>query len=88
MLNKFKAACQVIGIRKAVIQVVVYDLLKARWITNSNNELGFRICGVNFWYYKHPEPIIGGTATDDDFYRTITKREFGEVVRSTTKDKQ
>jgi hypothetical protein len=54
--------------------------LKPRWVKDDSECMGFRIGGINFWYYKCPEPII----TIDGDYFEIGKREFGdgEVVQS------
>jgi hypothetical protein len=59
----------------------IEKVMKPRWIVNVNDELGIRILGINFWYYKWPDPIINGT---DEYatWRIADKREFGEVIHS------
>lgn len=41
-------------------------------------ELGIRIGGTNFFYYKDSEPLIAGNQS----WRPVKKREFGEVIRA------
>ena len=55
----------------------------ASWVVgfdeeNGSGELGFRIFGMNFWYYKWPDPMLN----QDRKWRPVTKREFGEVIVS------
>lgn len=42
-------------------------------------ELGLRVFGVNFWYYKWPTPMLNMSG----HWRVMEKREFGEVIRVT-----
>lgn len=67
-----------------VFTKVVEKVLCPRWIvgptgTENDGELGFRIGGINFWYYKRPEPIV---TLGEIPWRMIEKREFGEVILS------
>lgn len=52
-------------------------LFRARWIINEHNECGFRIAGLNFWYYKWTSPHCASYE-----WRDAGKREFGEVIKS------
>ena len=54
---------------------------KIRWIVNKAGEMGVRIAGMNFWYYKHGDPLVSYTE-DCATWRFAEKREFGEVVKS------
>ena len=61
---------------------VLVVLLRARWIVSTTTgDLGFRICGFNFWYYKWPEPMVA-----DYPWRLMHKREFGESLISNVCD--
>jgi len=66
---------------KEFITKLVVKIFCARWIVSTSGEddgeMGFRICGCNFWYYKWTEPHV-----DNRAFRDARKREFGEVVRS------
>jgi len=69
-----------------IILSLAFRLFKPRWIVNFNGEMGFRIAGANFWYYKWPDPSVIGTK-DGNYehqreYKIAEKREFGEVVKS------
>jgi hypothetical protein len=66
-----------------MLNFFVNRIMHARWITNSSGEFGIRVFGINLWYYKYPDPLIG-RSDDSDFWRVIHKREFGEVVFSGT----
>ena len=61
---------------------IVERIMKARWIVNTDGELGIRICGINMWYYKWPEPMVAETGCDGGSWRYADKREFGEVIHS------
>jgi hypothetical protein len=66
--------------REGFKNYIIEKLFHPRWIVSLNddaNELGFRIMGINFWYYKWPDPMISPKRQ----WRVIEKREFGEVIR-------
>lgn len=63
---------------KKIVKWFVALVLLPRWIVNEYGELGLRIGGINLWYYKWPDPIIGGYKA----WRVIEKREFGETIKS------
>ena len=51
---------------------------RVRWIVSkTTGDMGVRVCGFNFWYYKWPDPMAA-----DYPWRVIRKREFGESVKS------
>lgn len=64
----------------------IANLLGATWIVSLSDgkehtdegEMGFRILGMNFWYYKWDDPMISESRP----WRIADKREFGEVVHS------
>ncbi len=63
-------------------QAFVMCLLKPKWVVgledpDEEGELGFRIWGVNFFYYKWPEP-----KPTNYCWRYMDKREFGDVIYS------
>ena len=62
-----------------VLKWLVEKVLRPRWIVNSEGDLGLRVGGINFWYYKWPDPIIGCYKV----WRVMGKREFGESIQST-----
>jgi hypothetical protein len=73
--------------RDELIQRIGRRLVKltnARWIvgTGKDNlgELGIRILGVNFWYYKWTEPMIVSESSYP--WRFANKREFGDTIKS------
>lgn len=66
---------------KFMIKTIIKKLFKPKWIINSSGELGFRIAGINFYYYKWSTPIIG-QSDDCKYWREIKKREFGEVIKT------
>lgn len=58
---------------------------KPRWIVGQkgsefDGQLGFRIFGMNFWYYKwnDPQPVPDSNVP----WREAEKREFGECINS------
>jgi hypothetical protein len=53
-------------------------LLLARWVVNEDNEMGFRIAGINFWYRGWTSPHCAKHT-----WRNAEKREFGETIKST-----
>lgn len=57
-------------------------LLHVHWIVGTNEgckgEMGVRVLGANFWYYKWPDPMVAPSYA----YREADKREFGETVKS------
>ena len=62
---------------------LIEKILHPRWIVSIDDgeetgELGLRIFGINFWYYKWPEPMM----SPERGYRIANKREFDEVVYS------
>ena len=56
----------------------VEKILRPRWIVNDVGDLGLRVGGLNFWYYKWPDPTVGGYEN----WRVMNKREFGESIVS------
>lgn len=61
---------------------VVEKVCRPRWIVSDSDnegELGVRICGVNCWYYKWPDPMF----SNNRLWHYAEKREFGEVIKST-----
>lgn len=66
----------------SMAQFVFNEILGTRWIVSQSGELGIRVCGVKFWYYKWPDPMVHVFSTSDYKYRVANKREFGEVVKS------
>jgi hypothetical protein len=65
---------------------LVTQIIRPRWIVmlpdptdpeSEAGDMGVRILGVNFFYYKYPDPT--GYCCP---WRLAEKREFGEVVRS------
>lgn len=69
------------GNTMSLVHRAIEFFMRPRWIVNISGELGFRIFGINFWYYKWPDPIIG-TSDDSTFWRIMKKREFGEVIKN------
>jgi hypothetical protein len=73
------------GDKRSMWQAFIMWLLKPKWIVglsdpdlpNDEADLGFRIWGVNFYYYKWPEPMIAKY-----HWRYMDKREFGDVIYS------
>ena len=65
-------------------------VLHVYWIINKNSELGLRIFGMNFWYYKDSRPILLFGKGEDEYssWRKINKIEFGEVILSEDKRKE
>ncbi len=61
-----------------MLKWLIEKLLRPRWVVNEHGDLGLRVGGINFWYYKWPDPIIGGYKT----WRVMDKREFGESIKS------
>jgi hypothetical protein len=64
------------------------DIAKPRWIVGErgsdfDGQLGFRIFGMNFWYYKWNDPQPNNTVP----WREAEKREFGECVNSVLRPK-
>jgi hypothetical protein len=59
-----------------VMSTLVASTGRAKWIVNEDNELGFRIFGLNFWYYKYASPLVC-----EYKYRIAEFREFGEVIK-------
>ncbi len=55
----------------------IVNILKPRWIVTAEGDLGLRLLGINFIYYKWPEPMYSITE-----WRYADKREFGESVIS------
>lgn len=54
--------------------------VRPKWIvgfSEDDAELGIRIMGVNFYYYKWPEPMLA-----DYPWKYAVKREFGESIKS------
>lgn len=64
-----------------MIKFFVEKIMKARWIVNSSGEMGIRVFGINLWYYKWPEPLVG-QSDDSPYWRVAEKREFDETVKS------
>jgi hypothetical protein len=62
---------------KDLIGKLIIKLFKIRWIIFDSNELGIRIAGINFVYYKWDNPL----QYNNHYWRTINKREFGESIR-------
>lgn len=61
-----------------MLKKIVMWVLNPRWVVNTDEgDLGLRVWGVNFWYYKWPEPMLSSVG-----WRYAEKREFGECVRS------
>ncbi len=61
------------------------EIAKPRWIVGTkesgfNGQLGFRIFGMNFWYYKWNDP--DPSFENADQWREAEKREFGECINS------
>lgn len=50
---------------------------KPRWIVSDQGELGVRVLGINYFYYKDNPPMPSQAK-----WRFANKREFGEVVRA------
>ena len=77
-----KRSCKGNMLKQKALELLV-RVTKARWIIGTgeenNRELGFRICGLNFWYYKWPDPLVTTSPTYQ--YRVINKREFGETIQ-------
>ena len=59
------------------INIFISYIGRALWVVNDEEEMGFRIFGLNFWYYKWSDPHIANYQ-----YREADKREFGETVKS------
>mgnify|MGYP003524413528 CR=1 FL=1 len=71
-----------------LLKILFVDVLGASWIVATGNpdekknpshcegELGFRIMGQNFFYYKDAAPHMAGY-----YWRRVKSREFGEVIR-------
>lgn len=61
-------------------------MLRPKWIVNDDGEMGVRVWGVNFYYYKYDTPLIYNPHQHDDgrpmTWRYAWKREFGECVIS------
>ena len=57
----------------------VEKILRPVWIVNEFGEMGFRILGVNCYYYKWETPLYN---QQDVKWRVANKREFGECVHS------
>lgn len=59
-------------------------LIDPKWIVGIGNdnkgELGIRVAGMNFWYYKWPEPML--VSSKEYPYKIADKREFGETIKS------
>jgi hypothetical protein len=78
MWYKFLGDKKIYGLWKAIIFLIVEIIFKPRWIVNKDNELGFSIRGIQFYYYKWDTPIVAFFSK----YRIMEKREFGEVIKS------
>lgn len=78
MIESFKANCRLYGWKKYILICIVNMVLKPMWIKNEQGELGFKVRGIQFFYYKWPDPIIEFGSN----YKVIEKREFGEVIKS------
>ena len=73
-------ACITIFIKR---EDFVKHILQPRWIVSlEERELGFRIFGVNCWYFKWEDPMIENAETEQRPWRFARKREFGEVITS------
>jgi hypothetical protein len=63
---------------------IVNKILRPKWVSVyqedelSANELGIRIWGVIFLYYKWDTPVV----CSNPMWRPAKKREFGEVIES------
>lgn len=79
MFDELNAKQQVYGSIRGTLYFLIDQIMKPRWIVR-NNELGFRIMGINFMYYKWPDPT-----PDFDTYRIMNKREFGDVINTINK---
>lgn len=66
---------------KKLWKIFVKIVVNPVWIINEKNEGGFRIWGVNFYFYKDSKPFV--YMTEEYSFRETQKREFGEsfVVR-------
>lgn len=78
MWYEFLGNKEIYGLRKAIILLIVEIIFKPRWIANEDNELGLGIRGIQFYYYKWPDPMVKFSSN----YRVMEKREFGEVIKS------
>lgn len=66
-----------------MIAAILKRIARPQWVTITDDEdreeLAFRIFGVNFGYYKHPDPFVW----TQPGWRPIRKREYGEAIRPT-----
>jgi hypothetical protein len=65
---------------KNAFSKLLFKIGNPYWIVNQDGEMGFRILGVNFWYYKWPDPMLD--LEKEYTWRIMEKREFGETVKS------
>lgn len=70
-----KTNISTLGYKIGILTYIFNDILKVRWV-NVNDDLGLRIFGINFVYYKWPDPMINLSKD----YRVMDKREFGEGI--------
>ena len=67
------------GAIKVTLLETIRDLFNAKWVKNSDNELGFRILGMNFWYHQNSVPVI-----DLLPHKEIKHKEFGDSILAKT----
>lgn len=77
MNNRIK--WKIMDLRERLANFAVDRIFRARWIRHEDGDLGFRIMGMKFWYYKWPDPLIFHSGK----WRVMEKREFGESIKST-----
>lgn len=77
-----------IMIRMTLREFIVNRVFRARWIVSGDGEMGIRILGINLWYFKWSDPIVGGEDASYKNWREAKKREFGEVVKSIRMDEE
>jgi hypothetical protein len=63
---------------------LIEKLMRPRWIVNNRGELGIRVLGINFWYYKRAVPMIA-LKKDKILWQEAVDREFGIVIKSQMK---
>jgi hypothetical protein len=67
------------------LRTVWGDIIKAigrpHWVVNTLGDMGFRIFGVNFCYYRRPYPAHDGRTPFR--WRVARYDEFGQVIRAT-----
>jgi hypothetical protein len=67
-----------------LILTTIKKVANPHWIVgtgeHNSGELGFRACGLNFWYYKWPDPSPSVDGKESP-WRIMEKCEFGHVIK-------